>query len=586
MGQKLSLHQEMPMRTPKPLYAQHRRIYHSELLSCPSCGELLIGRNYLAWDKTVQTLDQVLSIASRPAHCPRPMCPGFAMHLLSGQGQQIAMPNSTYGYDVLARIGWLRKTYRTTYEQIHAELSPQISISPSHVRYLYQQMYLPLLACHQRHQHKRLGQVAQQQGGLLIALDGLEPEAGEPQLWFVRELLTGLTLRSGWLSQQSQVAFETFLAPIRQLDWPILAILSDKQTGLVPAVASVFPKRPHQFCQAHYLRNLAAPLADADSAFKSEVRQAVRAQVGPLIRREAMAGDAPTGVLTVTGVVPEPGIHPPSPVAGTSAAPLRDGGDAAKADNIVNHVLSHTRYLLTLKGRAPFRLAGLETYERLQRVAALSFDLLTHRLDWRLVQLYQGLKAALAPFDATYTELQQGAIWLRDIADILAPPGEPDLSAQQVAGHLHGYLDELYAQRDLSPLLDEVVQHLDTVSQSYWSGLFHCYEVEGLTRTNNGVESHFRDTQRRLLRTTGQKGQTKRTLHRLGAWELLDNPLSEAEAVEVLSSIPAEDLAQERQRLHQHRQRFRFQIRSLNGSDAQFEQLRQQWRGLPKIPTG
>ncbi|MCG8601775.1 MAG: transposase [Verrucomicrobiales bacterium] len=574
------------MRTPKALYAQCRHIYHSELLSCPSCGDLLIGWNYLAWDKTVQTLDQVLSIASRPAHCPQPTCPGFNMHLLSAHGQQIAMPNSTYGYDVLARIGWLRKTYRATYEQIHADLSSHVRISPSHVRYLYQQMYLPLLACHQRHQRQRLGQVAQQQGGLLIALDGLEPESGEPQLWFVRELLTGLTLRSGWLAQQSQVAFETFLAPIGQLDWPILAILSDKQTGLVPAVASVFPKRPHQFCQAHYLRNLASPLADADSTFKSEMRQTVQAQVGPLIRREAMAGAAPTGVLTVTGVVPEPGVDPPSPVGAASEVPLRDGGDAAKAANIVNHVLSHTRYLLTLKGRPPFRLAGLETYERLQRVAALSFDLLTHRLDWRLVQLYQGIKAALAPFDATYAELQQGAIWLRDIADILAPPGQPDLSAQQVTGHLHGYLDDLYAQRHLSPLLHEFVQHLDTVSQSYWPGLFHCYEVEGLTRTNNGVETHFRDTQRRLLRTTGQKGQTRRTLHRLGAWELLDNPLSETEAVEVLSSIPAEELAQERQRLYQHRQRFRFQIRSLNGSEAQFEQLRHQWRELPKMPAG
>lgn len=574
------------MRTPKALYAQHRVIYHPELLTCPHCGDLLVGCDYLAWDKTVQTLDQVLSIASRPARCPDPSCPGSHLRLLSAQGQQIAMPHSTYGYDVLARIGWWRQTYRATYDQIHTDLSRQIRICPSHVRYLYQQLYLPLLACHQRRQQARLGQVAQQHGGLLIALDGLEPEAGEPQLWFVRELLTGLTLRSGWLAQQSQVAFETFLSPLRQLDWPILAILSDKQTGLVPAVASVFPNRPHQFCQAHYLRNLATPLSEADSAFKSEVRQAVRAQVGPLIRREAMAGDRPTGVLTVTGVLPEPSGDLPRAALADSQAPLRDPGDAAKADDVVKHLLSHTRYLLTLKGRPPFRLAGLETYERLQGVADLSFDLLTHRLDGRLVRLYQGIKVALAPFEPTYVELQQGAVWLRDMADILAPPGEPDLSAERVAAHLHDYLDAVYAQRDLSPLLHEFVQHLDTVSQSYWPGLFHCYEVEGLARTNNGVESHFRDTQRRLLRTTGQKGLTKRTLHRLGAWELLESPLSEAEAVEVLSRIPASDLAQERQRLHQHRQRFRFQIRSLNGSDAQFEQLRKQWRELPKMPAG
>jgi hypothetical protein len=474
MGQKCSLSQEIPMRTPSPLYAQHRYIYQSEVLSCPSCGALLVGWNYLAWDKIVQTLDQVLSIASRPAHCPRPACPGFHMRLLSAQGQQIAMANSTYGYDVLARIGWLRKTAHATYEHIHTELSRHIRISPSHVRYLYQQLYLPLLACHQRAQYKRLGQVAKAQGGLVIALDGLEPEAGEPQLWFVRELLTGLTLRSGWLSQQSQDAFEAFLAPLRQLDWPILAILSDKQTGLVPAVASVFPKRPHQFCQAHYLRNLAAPLAAADSAFKSEVRKAVRHQVGTLLRQESVAGDQPTGVLTVTGILPEPVGDPPSSVGAETAVSVPDHGDAAKADAIVNDVLVHTRYLLTLKGRPPFRLAGLETYERLQGIIALSFDLLTHRLDWRLVQLYQGLKVALAPFDQTSDDLQQGAVWLRDLADILAPPGEPDLSAQQVAEHLHGYLDDLYCQRDLSPLLHEFVQHLDTVSQSYWPGLFHC----------------------------------------------------------------------------------------------------------------
>ena len=110
--------------------------------------------------------------------------------------------------------------------------------------------------------------------------------------------------------------------------------------------------------------------------------------------------------------------------------------------------------------------------------------------------------------------------------------------------------------------------------------------MAGLAQTNNGLESHFRDTQRRLLRTPGQKGQTKRTLHRLGAWELLDRPLTEDEAVDVLSHIPAEDFAQERQRLHHHRQRFRFQMRSLNGSEAQLEKLRQQWRELPKMPAG
>jgi hypothetical protein len=37
----------------------------------------------------VQTLDQILSIASRPGHCPNPECAGHARRLLSAQGQGI-----------------------------------------------------------------------------------------------------------------------------------------------------------------------------------------------------------------------------------------------------------------------------------------------------------------------------------------------------------------------------------------------------------------------------------------------------------------------------------------------------------------
>jgi len=56
------------MRTPKPLYAHERIIYQPELLTCPHCGDLLVMCNYLAWNKTVQMLDRVLSVASRPGH--------------------------------------------------------------------------------------------------------------------------------------------------------------------------------------------------------------------------------------------------------------------------------------------------------------------------------------------------------------------------------------------------------------------------------------------------------------------------------------------------------------------------------------
>ena len=574
------------MRTPKPLYAHKRVIYQPEILTCPHCGDLLVMCNYLAWDKTVQMLDRVLSVASRPGRCPHATCVGSRLRLLSAEGQRLAPAGSTYGYDIVVRIGWWRQEARATYREIHADLASQVRISESHVGYLYQQVYLPLLACHERQHRDRLAQVAKQQGGLIVALDGLAPQGGEPQIWFIRELSSGVTLRSGWLCQQDQPTFEAFLEPLKHLEWPILAVLSDKQTGLVPAVATVLPHSRHQFCQAHYLRNLAEPLAEADAAFKVALRQTVREQVGDLLRQASRTAPGHGGVLTVTGLLPSPLAKPTAPACQSPPPGDTLTAPQATADEVITHLCRHTRYLLTLKGRPPFRLAGLETYERLQNVARCSLDLLAQRYEPRLVQLYQGLQAALAPFAATSQELHQGAVWLRDIAYILEPCPTQPLSAAHVAGQLRNYLDTVRQWPQVTPTLYAFSRHLDTVSRSYWPGLFHCYEVPSLPRTNNEIESHFRDTGRRLLRTTGQKGLTQRTLQRQGAWELLPHPPTEAQVLDAVCQTPPEDLAQERQHFAAHRQRFRLQSRSLRQTQAQFNQLRQQWSTLQPTGTG
>jgi len=160
------------------------------------------------------------------------------------------------------------------------------------------------------------------------------------------------------------------------------------------------------------------------------------------------------------------------------------------------------------------------------------------------------------------------------------------MRAAHVAGPLRGSLDTVRWRSDVTPSLKTFGRHLDTVSRSYWSGLFHCYDMPGLPRTNNELESRFRDTRRRLLRTTGQKGQTQRTLQRQGAWELLPRPPTEAKVLGALRQTPSEDLAQERQRFAEHRQRFRMQSRSLRQTQAPFDHLRQRWLALQPTGTG
>jgi hypothetical protein len=231
------------MRTPKRFYAQQRLLYQPELLTCPHGGNLLVMCNYLAWNKTVQTLARGLSVASRPGRCPHETCAGARLRLLSAAAQSIALPHSTYGYDVLVHSGWWRYHHHATSRERPAELASPVRISVAHVSSLYQQASLPLLACHERQHWDRLAQIAQAQGGVIIALDGLAPEGGAPQRWFMRELTSGLTWRSGWLSQQDHTTCEAFLQPLTPLEWPILAVRSDKPTGLMPAVTKGWPQR-------------------------------------------------------------------------------------------------------------------------------------------------------------------------------------------------------------------------------------------------------------------------------------------------------------------------------------------------------
>ena len=174
----------------------------------------------------------------------------------------------------------------------------------------------------------------------------------------------------------------------------MLAVLSAKQKGLVPAVATVCPHSRHPFCPAHDRRTLAEPLAEADAVLKKELRRTVRQQVGDLLRQEPRTTPGPAGILTVTGRLPSPRAKPTAPAS--HSAPPQDtlAGPESKAAEVITPLGRHTRYLLTLKGRPPCRLAGMETSERLQNVAQCSLDLRAEHDDPRLAQLYQGLQTA------------------------------------------------------------------------------------------------------------------------------------------------------------------------------------------------
>lgn len=563
------------MKTPRAFYPIEPTVYTCELDVCPACqGPLRVA--YTSGAKTVQSMNKVWTIAHQPRFCLNPDCANFRVHCRSAKWEQSAPRYCTFGYDVIAQIGWLRQTHYQRFEDIHESLQSHLHLSESEVRHLYHDRYLPLLACHERQNWDQLRRISAQ-NGLLLGLDGLCPEGGEPQLWVVRELQTGLTLRSGWLSRQDETTFVNFLQPIAEIGLNVLAVLSDKQRGLEPAVPIVFPQAKQTFCQAHYLTNVATPVAEDDESMKVALRKAVRNEIGLLVRQEEV--ESP-GVLTITGLIPTPVDLP-------EKAPIQDGSDPIESDPIemeremiVQDLLRRVRYLLTLKGRPPFRLAGIEMFERLSEVATCLETMMSKHPDVRLLAVGQGLRQALLSAQSDYTELRQAAAWLEHISDLLDPEGKLHRSGAEVKQALFAYLDEMQQQSQGSPRLSEFYAKIRNTSLNYAPGLFHSYDVPGLPRTNNDRESEFRNLNRRLLSTTGQRGLVKRIIHRQGAWELIPHPDSLSGTVIALAQVDSDEFAQERRRIRNHRGRFRLHTRSPKQSQAQLDKLAHRWDTL------
>ena len=566
------------MRTQRTFYPGKSIVYTHELRVCPTCqGSLQVA--YTSGPKTVQSMSDVQTIRHEPRFCLNRDCAKYRVHCRSAQWEQSAPRHCTFGYDVIAQIGWLRQMQYQRFEDIHASLRAHLQLSESEVRHLYHERYLALLACHERQQWEQLKRVSAQ-GGLLLSLDGLCPEGGEPQLWVVRELQTGLTVRSGWLSRLDQSAFVNFLQPITQWNLQVLAVLSDKQRGLEPAVAVVFPQAKHALCQTHYLNNAAAPIAEDDEVMKIALRKEVRSELGSLIRQEDV--ERP-GVLTITGLIPTPVELP------KTALPQDDADCADPVDTqrtvIVQDILRRVRYLLTLKGRPPFRLAGIEMFERLSELATCLDMMMSQYPDDRLSLVSQGLRQALLSAQSDYVELRQAADWLAHISNLLDPEGRPHRTGAEVEQVLFAYLDEILPQSQLSSRLSNFHNKIRQTSLNYASGLFHCYDVPGLPRTNNDRESEFRDLNRRLLSTTGQHGLVKRIIHRYGGWELIPHPDSLSDTIAALAHVDAHEFAQERERIRNHRRRFRLHTRSAQQSQVQLEKIVQSWGALASIDS-
>jgi hypothetical protein len=93
--------------------------------------------------------------------------------------------------------------------------------------------------------------------------------------------------------------------------------------------------------------------------------------------------------------------------------------------------------------------------------------------------------------------------WVWKAAHVLGEKGKG--TAAGARRQLGGLLGAMVRHRAAAGDLGTAVDHFVKVTRSYWPGLFHCYAVEGLPRTNNDLEQFFGSHRYHERRASGRK---------------------------------------------------------------------------------
>jgi hypothetical protein len=241
---------------------------------CPICGSHM--RLRYENHRTLVMLSGPVRLRLRIRRCEAPGCPRFHVPYRPEAEGALALPQHEFGLDVIALIGLLRHREHRSVPEIHAALRARgVEIAERSVTNLLDR-YDELLATALTGT-RRLRRVLKGQGGVILALDGLQPDVGHEVLWVARDCLSGQVLLARSLLSGRAADLEPLLREVAEaVGVPVLGVISDGQTSVRRAVARALPGVPHQLCQFHFLREAALPVFEADRHAKVELKKQVR----------------------------------------------------------------------------------------------------------------------------------------------------------------------------------------------------------------------------------------------------------------------------------------------------------------------
>lgn len=308
-----------------------------ELEAPAECCDICGGTLWISqWRRRkLQTFNGLIVLIAKDKRCHNQNCPGqAAIHRHPGE-ITIAVPNDSLALEVLLQIGQWRLDDNLSFAAIHRKLKTRgITIAERNVSEAFKRL-LALLHGIDGESPETLDRL--RRDGIILLVDGVQFDETSTVLYVAMDAASRTVLFAERHDARSADALESLLQRVKALGVPVRGVVSDKETGLVPAIRRVFPDAPHQYCQLHFVNRCAAPLKTPLAELSAEV-EAVGQQVRAM-RRELAAA-------------------PP---------PIDD--DERDERELVEGLLHAAHGATKVAGRAPFDPPALKRHERLRKVS-------------------------------------------------------------------------------------------------------------------------------------------------------------------------------------------------------------------------
>jgi hypothetical protein len=431
----------------------------------------------------------------------------------SGEAEFMAPKYRNFGLDVIVEIGHLRFHEKRTIDEIRSTVVGRgVEISRTEV-YVLIEVYLELV--HSRPlPDKEFMEAARRNGGIVLVIDGVQPEKGNETLYLLMDALTGKVLYGTTVLSANAETVAEMIEEVKKLGLPIIAVVSDHQSSIRLGVKKALPGVPHQFCHFHYLKNAFKPVSELDRRLKVGLKHKVR------------------GVRRV------------------EEEAKRLGG---REREVILDFCALLRRLLLITGKYPTEPGGVRIFEGMKALNE-TLESCVRKKEHPLLSKLLRMTGAWKEFEPQYEKVKSLLKLQNRVRRILG--SENSLSAKIGLGMLVSKVEKISA-REKDPEIKDCLVTFVKVTKSHREGLFHCIEDARIPRTNTTIEVKIGRMKRGYRRISGRKSWHGYLVRFGASLVMLEESWTREQVLDVIKRIPYEEYRRTRSGSEEKRERLR-----------------------------